>query len=196
MMIRFALHQSLGHRVPVEEAGGQADIAALGPLLELGHGRLVRVFEGLEALLHGFLPEPQDRLLGVGECFRGFDPAVHAIAGDRAASQDQLATDGTLLDQLGVGLDPAQVRQVQIEPDEVRQAAGDLERPLLFHLPLQSPHIDRRVAGLKREHAREEILMPLEVKVLGRHAARDQRQQVRLEQNSSEHRALGFLAVR
>src|SRR6185295_2031026 len=109
---------------------------------------------------------------------------------------DQPAADRALLDDLDVGVDPAEIRQVEVEARDVGDAAGLLELPLLLELRLHRPQVDADLLLLQLEHDPVEDLVPVPVEVLRPQAPGDRRQLRRVEHHPGEHGALGLLALR
>ncbi len=77
-----------------------------------------------EAAPDRLLAEREHRLLGAAERGRRVDAAVEAVGGDPPAGVDQPAADRALLDDLDVGLEAAEVGQVDVEAGQVGEAAG------------------------------------------------------------------------
>ena len=104
-----------------------------------------------EAAPDRLLAQRQDRLLG-----RPARTARRArrrgSRGDVAADVDQPPAHRALLDDLDVGVEPAEVGQVDVEAGEVGEAADRLERALLLELRLQRAQVDRRPGLLQLEH--------------------------------------------
>ena len=82
----------------------------------------------------------------------GVEPAVQAVAVISAAGLDQPPAQRALLDDLDVGVDPAEVGQVDVEGGEVGEAAHRLERLPLLELRLQRAQVDLDLASWQVEH--------------------------------------------
>ncbi len=182
--------------VEVSEAGGEPGGAGRA-VLELGDGGVEGVGQGARAAPGAGLAEAEDQFLSAAESLGGVDAfAVEAGAHDLGAAAEEPAAQGTLLDDLDVALDPAEVGQVEVEAGEKGQAAHLLEAPGGLEARLQGAQVDRIAGLLQVEHGAVEELVALEVEVGGVQAAGHGGQRPRLEQHGGEHGALGFRAVR
>ncbi len=183
--------------VQVVEAGGHADQAVGGPLLEVGHGLLDDPPETHEAALDRLLAQAQDRLLGPAQRLLRDQPAVETVAGDGAAGLDQPPADRALLDDLDVGVEPPQIGQVDVERRRDRRAPPTPSRCLRLSSCACSVRRSTSVPGcLQVEHRLVDHAVALGVEILRRQPRRDRRDQARIEQHAGEHRTLGLLAVR
>ena len=151
--------------------------------------------EGDEAARHRFLAEAEDRLLGLAQRLVGFEAAVERRAGDVAARLDEPAAERALFDDLDVGVDAAEVGQVDVEAGEVGEAADGVELRLLLQPSLQGAQVDLGAGTLKIDHRPVDALVALEVEVALHQARGHRRQHLRLEQDAGEHRPLGLVAV-
>ena len=122
-------------------------------------------------------------------------PAVEAGARDLRAGLDEAPAQRALLDDLDVGVDAADVGQVDVEAREVGEAAHRVERRLLLQPRLQRAQVHRRADLLQVEHGAVDALVALEVEVGVHQPAGHLGQGPRLEQDAGEHGPLGLLAV-
>ncbi len=193
---QVALVEAVGHAVEVGEAGGDADERAARSLLEILHCSVEDAAERHEAAGDGFLAETEDRLLGLAERLVGLEAAVERRAGDVAAGLDEPAAQRALLDDLDVGVDAAEVGQVDVEAGEVGEAADGVDLRLLLQPRLERAQVDVGARRLQVEHGAVDALVALEVEVALDEPGGDGGEHLRLEQDAGEHRPLGLLAVR
>ena len=136
------LVQPLGDAVEVDEAGRDAGEHAPRPLFDLLQRRVEDVAQQGEAALDRLLAEAEDRLLGAPEGGLGVEPAVQAVADDLARRLDEAPADGALLDDLDVGVDAPDVREVEVQAGQVGETTDGAELVLLLQLGLESTQVD------------------------------------------------------
>ena len=107
---------------------------------------------------------------------------------------EQAPAHRALTHDVGVGADPSNVRQIEIETGQVRQAADLLEFAAALERGLQSADVDRRTVRRQLAAGIEDDLVALEIEV--RHAEGDLLEQRGVEEDGAEDGALGFVAVR
>ncbi len=165
-------------------------------LLEHLEGLFDDAIERHEAAANRLLAERHDGRLGAIQRPLGVDAAIQAVAGDVATDIDQPPPDGALLDDLDVVLEATEIRQVDVQAGEVRQAAGTLEGGLLLEFRLHGAQVDRDLVLLQLEHDAVDQPVALGVEVLRLEPPGDRGQQTRIEQHRRQHGALRFLALR
>ena len=189
--------ETVRHAIEVDEAGAQAGEVVRRLLFELLDCLAVNLVERHEGSRHRLLTQLHHGLLRAVQGVSRLETAVERRPVDRRAGIDQAPAQGPFLDDLDVGVDPAEVGQIHLQRGQIRHPAGGVELASLLQPRLYRPEVDRAVRLLKREHRLVQQSMPLEVVVLRLQAGRGGRQvPVGVEQNRGQHRALRLLAVR
>ena len=127
--------------VEVGEAGGEPGEAAVAQVGRVRHLHRVdhRAAEALEALVDlALLAELVERLLGLDDLVARAAVDLHAgrLVGDLLSDHDQLATDGEIVDQLGV---VARGEERDGGAGEARQVRGAAELPEARRRPRRRP---------------------------------------------------------
>src|SRR5829696_1706034 len=159
--------------VPAREAGGEA-----------AEGLTVSLFERQEEPVYdiaGCLPAPTGSMAqepisggadigqelmdraGRGGCLQ--ESALHV--------HDQVAADAALLDHVGIPVEPAEVRQVEVEGGEIGQAADLLQASRLLEVGLQGEEVGSGARVREMEDGLVQPPMALEVQVARLQAGAD-----------------------
>ena len=189
--------KSVGHGVELQEAGAQAREVVPGLLFEFLDRLLVDLVQGHERSRHRLLAQRHDGLFRVVQRFPGLQTTIECRLVDRRAGVDQAPAQSPLLDDLDVGVHPAEVGQIDLQRGEIGHPAGGFELVSLLQPCLHRAKVDRAVRLLESEHRLVQNSMPLGVVVLRLQADRGRRQvSISVEQDRGQDRALRLLAVR
>ena len=93
-------------------------------MFELLECRFVVFLERDERTRDRILAEVENLPLGFGQGFLGLQAAIESLGVDLRSGVEEAPPQSPFLDDLDVGVDPAEIGQIHLERGEVRNAAG------------------------------------------------------------------------